>query len=218
MLNLYEILEVSEKASKEVIDKAYHVLVKKYHPDLQQEEEKKDAEERMKQINEAYEILSNEEKRKQYDSNLEAQRSKELYTNEKTQSQEQGQQEVYYNNNDQNVYKNENINKNNSYRNAKKIQKEINRAYADAYNDYLRSLGYKVREPWTFKKFLEQLKILGVLVIVFVIIWIFPPTHKMLVDIYEGNIIIKTLVDVIINVFLGIFDGIKKFIFSIFKI
>ena len=218
MLNLYEILEVSEKASKEVIDKAYHVLVKKYHPDLQQEEEKKDAEERMKQINEAYEILSNEEKRKQYDSNLEAQRSKELYTNEKTQSQEQGQQEVYYNNNNQNVYKNENINKNNSYRNAKKIQKEINRAYANAYNDYLRSLGYKVREPWTFKKFLEQLKILGVLVIVFVIIWIFPPTHKMLVDIYEGNIIIKTLVDVIINVFLGIFDGIKKFIFNIFKI
>ena len=40
MSNLYEILEVSEKASKEVIDKAYHVLVKKYHPDLQQGEEK----------------------------------------------------------------------------------------------------------------------------------------------------------------------------------
>ena len=35
MSNLYEILEVSEKASKEVIDKAYHVLAKKYHPDLQ---------------------------------------------------------------------------------------------------------------------------------------------------------------------------------------
>ena len=60
MSNLYEILEVSEKASKEVIDKAYHVLVKKYHPDLQQAEEKKNAEEKMKKINEAYEILGNE--------------------------------------------------------------------------------------------------------------------------------------------------------------
>ena len=34
---LYEILEVSEKASQEVIEKAYKVLVKKYHPDLQKE-------------------------------------------------------------------------------------------------------------------------------------------------------------------------------------
>ena len=41
MLNLYEILEVSQKASKEVIDKAYHVLAKKYHPDLQKETQKK---------------------------------------------------------------------------------------------------------------------------------------------------------------------------------
>ena len=57
MLNLYEILEVSEKASKEVIDKAYHVLAKKYHPDLQQGEAKQKAEEKMKQINAAYEIL-----------------------------------------------------------------------------------------------------------------------------------------------------------------
>ena len=100
----------------------------------------------------------------------------------------------------------------------KKIQKEINRAYANAYNDYLRGLGYKVKEPWTFKKFLEQLKILGILAIVFITIWIFPPTHKMLVDVYEGNIIIKTLVDVIISIVLGIFNGIKKFIFNIFRI
>ena len=34
MKNYYEILEVNKKASKEVIEKAYKVLVKKYHPDL----------------------------------------------------------------------------------------------------------------------------------------------------------------------------------------
>ena len=37
---LYDILEVSEKASKEVIEKAYRVLAKKYHPDLQTDENK----------------------------------------------------------------------------------------------------------------------------------------------------------------------------------
>ncbi len=219
MSNLYEILEVSEKASKEVIDKAYHVLVKKYHPDLQQEEEKQNAEEKMKQINEAYEILSNEEKRREYDITLENERKqeeKDSYVN--VQRQETANQETYNENSNQNVYKNQRVNENTNYKNQKKIQKEINRAYANAYNDYLRGLGYKVKEPWTFKKFLEQLKILGILAIVFITIWIFPPTHKMLVDVYEGNIIIKTLVDVIISIVLGIFNGIKKFIFNIFRI
>ena len=40
MKNYYEILEVNENASKEVIDKAYKVLAKKYHPDLQEEKNK----------------------------------------------------------------------------------------------------------------------------------------------------------------------------------
>ena len=43
MKNYYEILEVNENASKEVIDKAYKVLAKKYHPDLQEEKNKKAA-------------------------------------------------------------------------------------------------------------------------------------------------------------------------------
>ena len=66
MSNLYEILEVSEKASKEVIEKVYRVLAKKYHPDLQKDGNKENVEEKMKQINEAYEILSDDENRKQY--------------------------------------------------------------------------------------------------------------------------------------------------------
>ena len=41
---LYEILEVSENASSEIIEKAYKVLAKKYHPDLQPPEEKSNAE------------------------------------------------------------------------------------------------------------------------------------------------------------------------------
>ena len=48
----YEILEVSENASPEVIEKAYKVLVKKYHPDLQTGDSKAEAEKKMKQIKE----------------------------------------------------------------------------------------------------------------------------------------------------------------------
>ena len=44
MDTLYDILEVSRKASKEVIDKAYKTLAKKYHPDLQTSENREYAE------------------------------------------------------------------------------------------------------------------------------------------------------------------------------
>ena len=63
-MNYYEILEVSEKASKEIIDKAYKTLAKRYHPDLQPEDKKSIAEEKMKQINESYYILSDDNKRR----------------------------------------------------------------------------------------------------------------------------------------------------------
>lgn len=70
MKNYYEILEVDVKASKEIIDKAFKVLAKKYHPDTQSESKKEWAEAKFKEINEAYEILSNEETRENYDLEL----------------------------------------------------------------------------------------------------------------------------------------------------
>ena len=71
MKNYYEILEVNKKASKEVIEKAYKVLVKKYHPDLYTGEKQKYAEKKIKEINEAYDVLSDEFLKEQYDSELE---------------------------------------------------------------------------------------------------------------------------------------------------
>ena len=51
MVTYYEILEVSRTASKEVITKAYKVLVRKYHPDLEQDETKKEeAKEKVKKF------------------------------------------------------------------------------------------------------------------------------------------------------------------------
>ena len=69
--NYYEILEVDRNASPEIIDKAYKTLAKKYHPDLQDEFHKKEAEETFKIINEAYETLSNPEQRALYDQKIE---------------------------------------------------------------------------------------------------------------------------------------------------
>lgn len=209
MLNLYEILEVSEKASKEVIDKAYHVLAKKYHPDLQQGEAKQKAEEKMKQINAAYEILGNDEKRKEYDAKLEEKRLEERQI-----SEQRKQEEIQY----KQEQKQQTINEEDyEYNNAKKLQEEMNRAYANAYNNYLRSLGYKVREPWTFKKFINLLKVLGILAIAILIIWIFPPTHKMLVDLYTNNNVIKAIINVLGNVIQGLWNGIKNFFIRLFS-
>ena len=70
MKNYYEWLEIDKNASQEIIDKVYKLLVKKYHPDLQKENKKIEYEEKLKHINEAYDILSNPEKRKQYDLEL----------------------------------------------------------------------------------------------------------------------------------------------------
>lgn len=68
--SLYEILGVSKNATEQEIQKAFRKLAVKYHPDKQvgkTDEEKKEAEEKFKQIAEAYEILSDKEKRNQYD-------------------------------------------------------------------------------------------------------------------------------------------------------
>lgn len=65
-MNYYEILEVSVNASKEVIKNAYRALIKKYHLDSYTGN-KQYAEEMIKKINEAYEILSDENKRLLYD-------------------------------------------------------------------------------------------------------------------------------------------------------
>ena len=145
MSNLYEILEVSEKASKEVIDKAYHVLAKKYHPDLQQDDEKKIAEEKMKQINEAYEILSNEEKRKQYDEELKIEKEQQkLREQEENQINEQKiQKDIYDEQIKRDEYEKErqrNIQEQEYNNNMQNLQNEMKRAYNTAYNNYLRSL------------------------------------------------------------------------------
>ncbi|MBH1939564.1 DnaJ domain-containing protein [Mobilitalea sibirica] len=64
-VDYYKILQVHYLAEPEVIESAYKRLAKKYHPDVSKA---KDSDIRMKQINEAYEVLSDANKRKKYDA------------------------------------------------------------------------------------------------------------------------------------------------------
>ncbi|MGL5123726.1 MAG: DnaJ domain-containing protein [Fusobacteriaceae bacterium] len=73
MKNLYEILESDKNINRENLKKKYRELAKKYHPDKymgSSERERKEAEKKFMEINDAYITLSDEMKRREYDKLL----------------------------------------------------------------------------------------------------------------------------------------------------
>lgn len=246
---LYEILEVSENASSEIIEKAYKVLAKKYHPDLQPPEEKSNAEDKMKEINEAYEILGDSSKREKYDEELKRNREEKkireqnvnqssysaTYNNQNYETQNKGYTSNINTNTNMNRTQSNSSNVNNQANYDKdrieyeqrlrreeaeqrrQMQENLNRQYANAYNDYLRSLGFKVKERWTKEKVRDLFIVIGIIIIAIVLLWIFPPTHDLLVNFYESNPILKTIIDIIIAIITGIFRGIWSFITGLFN-
>lgn len=224
---LYEILEVSENASNEIIEKAYKTLAKKYHPDLQEEANKKQAETMMKKINEAYEILGNEEKRSRYDGELAEKRNMEEMQRQNVNQNYQGYNMQYQDNAVNNVnsanydYEKERLRyerklQEEEIKQRRKMQEDLNREYNNAYENYLRSLGYRIKHRWTKENARDLLITIGVIVVVFIILWFIPPTHDWMVNFYESNPIIKTFIDIIIAIVTGIFKGIWEFITGLF--
>ena len=63
----YQTLGLDKKATDADVKKAYRNLAREHHPDMVKEEDKSQAEKRFKEINEAYQVLSDPQKRKMYD-------------------------------------------------------------------------------------------------------------------------------------------------------
>lgn len=208
--NYYEILEVDKKASSEIIKKSYSTLAKKYHPDLQPEDMKQDAEEKFKLINEAYEVLSDPEKRKNYDASLsENIISKEEYDSiymenlklrdiinemQKEYSQNNSsypRQEESTNfsedsqSNQQQNYTNPFINNSqqnyyNEYMNN--IEEARRQAYHDAYIQDLRNRGYKIRYQKTWRDYFKSFLSIILTILILFILWHIPFIQNLIKD------------------------------------
>ena len=207
MINYYEILEVSEKASAEVIEKAYKALVKKYHPDLQPNENKQEAEKKIKIINEAYEILSDATKKESYDNKLNASKiNQQQNYNQNTTSHANT---INTNNSNikssTNYYSNtNNINTTpNGAFNQEYYNNVYKKAYQDAYIKNLKNMGYNIKYEKTFKQqlinFASIIIAIATLIIILVILWHIPYTKNYLLKIYFENPSIKLLIDSFIN-------------------
>ena len=225
--NYYDILEINKNASPEIIEKAYKTLVKKYHPDLQENNLKNKYEEKIKLINEAYEILSNPEKRKNYDLNLKSNEITEdeyniLYNENINLKNEINNLKNINNNINKNIVNNSNniINQknntfnnngqqnNNYYKNQnninediynKKINDAINKAYYDAYIQDLKNRGYKISYKKTWKDLLALLITIILFIIIGFILWHIPVTKNYLINLYNENPILQFFVNLIFN-------------------
>lgn len=94
-VDYYKILELNKTASSEDIKKAYRKLARKYHPDLNPNDET--AKKKFQQINEANEVLSDPEKRKKFDQYGENWKNSEAYEKASQQQHSQGSKTGYQN-------------------------------------------------------------------------------------------------------------------------
>ena len=191
MKNYYEILEVDKNASEEVIEKAYKTLAKKYHPDLQNNSNCQD---KMRQINEAYEILSNDFKRREYDEKIKRQSvSIEEYNriiqennrlkkdlkrvvNQREMSQNQGRLE------EMSIMQR-------YYEQIKKATKQPQMRYE------------RKKTKISLEKIKKIVIYIAILIGIGLVLAIVPFTRKFFINLYNNNVIIKLLVDTIVEKF-----------------
>ena len=189
MKNYYKILQIDKDASPEIIKVAYKLLVKKYHPDLKEGEAKIDAEEKIKQINEAYDVLSNPSKKSEYDQTLTNEFiSQEQYNNLINENINLKKELNYFHNlyNKNNYYEQKNTNmynEKNYYKNQNTSNDEINN------NSNFKNI---------FNNLNENIKSVIAIIITFLIIFLIikiPFLNNLLFDIFgNGSLLIIIIV------------------------
>jgi len=209
MKNYYEILEVDKNASQEVIEKAYRALAKKYHPDLQQGQAKIESAEKMKIINAAYDILSDTNKRAQYNEEL---KSKELENQTMTrEQQERIIQENYnlkqqLNNRGNTAYQPQQPIDEGTLMNLGRMLNEQIRAaqeqaYYDAYIQDLQNRGYRIRYKHGLKYYFKLIIALLITAIVMFLIYQIPFVKNFFIELYKENVLFAAIVDIFKNTF-----------------
>lgn len=227
--NYYDILQINRNASPEIIEKAYKVLAKKYHPDLQPEDNKKQAETILKEINEAYEVLSNSEKKATYDAMLlekeqdasktfkeestassydsipyEAYGKEELFRHQ--QEQLQREQNLAYEEQlqrQQNLVYEQELQHQQNLAYEQELQQARAKAYHDAYIQDLKNRGYKIRYKKSLKDYIRGFISILVVVGVLFLLCQFPFVKSFLANLYEENELIRWMVDLVGKFFNG---------------
>ena len=207
--NYYEILQIDKNASPEIIEKAYKTLAKKYHPDLQDEAHKKEAEEKFKIINEAYQTLSNPQLKASYDqnmmdNNISQEQYEEMYKQNQILKNELNnlhrQQTNQHSNPNNNMYNNVNSTQETPekrYKRDLEYEKQLERArqqaYHDAYIQDLKNRGYKIRYKKTFKEYLKNLFALCIAILFLIFILNLPFVKSFFYDLAQNNPLLYSL-------------------------
>lgn len=187
--NYYDILEVNKNASQEIIEKAYKTLVKKYHPDLQDNNLKNEYEEKIKLINEAFEVLSNSEKRKNYDLNLkQTEFSVEDYNNLINENLKLKNEINYLKNNLINYKNNINNNLNNKI-NENLNYNDINKNNLNNNKNINNNYSENIRQKYNINSILENVFALFLTVFIFIfiffILFCIPYTRNFLINFFN---------------------------------
>ena len=207
MENYYEILEVSPNASPEIIEKAYKVLAKKYHPDANEEDKKQWAEEQFKKINKAYEILSNEDTKKEYDMQYKNQEENKMQDYNKLLNEiEILKTRLAYYENKENIWnkqeeskdtysamQNEESNENENYYQYENTNEQYSQE--NSYNNNVKKENFITRIG---KNIIAIILTIIVILAVAGLLWVIPQTREYLQQIYNQNPVIKQIVDIFI--------------------
>lgn len=214
MKNYYEILEVDKNASQEVIEKAYKALAKKYHPDLQQGIKKQEYAEKMKKINEAYDVLSDSFKREQYNQELQSEQEKDQAISKEEQEriiQENYalKQQLNKIGNTRNNYNNQPMDEGSIINMSRVLEQQIKtaqrQAYHDAYIQDMKNRGYKIRYKHDLKYYLKLLLVIATIIFILFLIYQIPVVKNFFGDLYRENILFKAIVDIFKNTFSATF-------------